>query len=182
MRRRFNGLTYQDLLSEKRGPSLSVGAGRWPVHRADDQRLDPRLCRTLRVSQYPRIAVLRDTLKTVFTDADEQYWDRLFGVRLMDNDAGKPVLRFDTDWVAKSGAKGLSCWSASMQLRIQALNQTIARLWWAEEERRVVNYDGEVEKLRQKLRELQTELNSSLVGRRAQRRQLRQGDQERDGA
>lgn len=164
----FHDLTYQDLLSEK-------GDRPYQSELADGLFTVPTINASIRdyaeryvFPQYPRIAVLRDTLKTVFTDTDEQYWDRVFGVRLMDNDAGKPVLQFDTDWVAKNGGKGAVLLVREYaQLRIQALNQTIARLKeWAEEERRVAqNYDGEVEKLRQKLRELQTELNiGSLVG------------------
>ncbi|WP_321276695.1 hypothetical protein [Thiomicrorhabdus indica] len=142
----YHELTYEDLLTSK-------GDVPYESEKADGVFSTPTINGSIReyaekyvFPQYPRIKELRESLKQLFPRFNDREWEDEFDAKLkVETQGGKAALFFFKEY---------------HQIRTQALNQTIKQLkQWTEEEFKVAHdYKGEVEKIKQSLRALQTEL------------------------
>ncbi len=142
----FHELTYADLLTAK-------GDAPYESEKADGYFAVPTINASIRdyaekyiFPQYPRIKELRESLKLLFPNFNDKDWEDEFDAK--------------TKVQAHGGKAALLFFAEYRRIRTQALNQTITHLkQWAEEEFRVArDYEGEINKAKEELRALQSEL------------------------
>lgn len=154
-------LTYADLLTEKGDvPYQSPAADGYlsaPTMRGSIRDYAERYV----IPQHPRIMEQRETLMTLLPYTEPGRWEQMFEVRWERDQNGKWVLKIYSQGLTIRGGKVARLLFERYETDLfRVLNETISKLKeWAEEERRVAqDYDGEVNRLKEKLRELQAEL------------------------
>ncbi len=147
----YHELTYKDLLTSK-------GDVPYESEKADGLFTVPTINGSIReyaekyvFPQYPQIKEKREALKVLFPNFSDKYWTDEYSAKYhVEKEGGKAALFIFREY---------------HQIRTQALERTIAQLkQWAEDEFRVAHdYEGEVEAIKEKLRQLQTELRVTTL-------------------
>ncbi|MFQ3574595.1 MAG: hypothetical protein SNJ53_08205, partial [Thermodesulfovibrionales bacterium] len=101
--------------------------------------------------QYPGLESLRDALKQLYPDFNDKDWE------------DQTIADYKID--VRGGKAGKMVFKAYERIRTKIYNETIAHLKkWAEDELRAAkNYDEEITKLRERIRQLERELNTSNI-------------------
>ena len=164
-------ITFNDLLS-------TAGDVPYEAEIADGLFSVPTMAGSIRayaeqyvIPQHKNLLEQRETLKSLFRYRDPLTWEKYFDVTWEKGEGDKPLLKYSRVGVEVAGGKVARLLFERYQLALrQVLVQTLQQLkLWAEEERRVArDYEAEVNKIKQQLKALQTELKVSTLVTHAQ--------------